>query len=1025
MRSYRFVIPKAFVAVIAAAAILLGTSSADTQGSRLAGRKTPQEALATYAGYLGQQTGLAIAGARLRDVVEIKDRQAAVEEILNDYVKQTGSKSRPNAGKLGELRKLFDSLLDEGSMLGHTVWTFKSPKSKAGTSPPPPGDLASVTLFSRDKSSLYFVSFDSWGGHQFVEEKKKTGPAPGSRASNTINLPVHTIERYREFRYLTWSGWQTARQLTHTITYNGSLTYHSPDIIGTEADKQVELTCTFNIAVNKHTWFAQDLETFAILGSGGGWPDGWGDSTGSWNFQVRLPAGNPDIFYGQTHLGGRCATGMECNADFSISASVEGVGVGASFTPANDADEFLGYSCSSPFRELAVRHYLKFKTTDLLTNTRGAYHDGGQFDLRTNIHVNPGETTTQAARTSVYLPIYAGFKAQYGPVVEYQAYLWHTISQDLPQYIRGNALPRPTVTVTASRTSLDAGGQAAITATVANRSHYVALRDIRVELKNIAPTLRLTGPVSQTIQSIPPSGGSNVQFTLTAQEAGQITPAIDVFWGWDSPVTQSMIPAQNLAQTVNVQTITVATAAGSIAIDCSPPGAAVYLDGVAKGAVTTLPNVSPGQHQLRLTKSGYQDWTGTVTVTGGQTATVHVTLAPVQPSADTSGPVIAGLQAVNSTATTATIVWTTDDQANSKVDYRKAGGSTATTGYDRTYVTQHSVTLTGLTPGTTYYVKAFSQNSSGYGSGPSNEISFTTAVLDQTAAGAAQFRAACQQLKNGDRVSFSPPFTETPVIVASAQNGQALAVCAINNSRNGFTLTLYDMNGNPVQNPAWVQWVAVAAGNETRIQGSTAQRGNGDFVPFTGAFAQAPVVICSAQAGGRALLACALNNAPNGFTLSLYDLNGNPYSGHAWVQYLRAGADSRQGCLRRRGGGRGRHPPGGFGGADRLSTGIHQGHGHRLFRPERRRGGRGGGGEQQRRRFPGRPERPGGPAARAGLAAMAGGGAVRLATSIADGAAETISAALLPGRRGMAAGTPGVEGETKEPVPAGNFPLIG
>jgi hypothetical protein len=72
------------------------------------------------------------------------------------------------------------------------------------------------------------------------------------------------------------------------------------------------------------------------------------------------------------------------------------------------------------------------------------------------------------------------------------------------------------------------------------------------------------------------------------------------------------------------------TGSGSIQVNSSPTGATIYLDGTSTGKTTDalITDVSPGSHTIKLTKSGYSDYTETVTVTDGDTATVDATLTP-------------------------------------------------------------------------------------------------------------------------------------------------------------------------------------------------------------------------------------------------------------------------------------------------------------------------------------------------------------------------------------------------------------
>ncbi len=92
----------------------------------------------------------------------------------------------------------------------------------------------------------------------------------------------------------------------------------------------------------------------------------------------------------------------------------------------------------------------------------------------------------------------------------------------------------------------------------------------------------------------------------------------------------------------------------------------------------------------------------------------------------TSGPpTISNVQSSGVTASTATITWTTDAAANSTVNY----GTTASYGSQQTnssQVTSHSISLSGLTPLTTYHYQCISANV--YGSDTSTDHTFTTSA---------------------------------------------------------------------------------------------------------------------------------------------------------------------------------------------------------------------------------------------------------------------------------------------------------
>jgi hypothetical protein len=65
----------------------------------------------------------------------------------------------------------------------------------------------------------------------------------------------------------------------------------------------------------------------------------------------------------------------------------------------------------------------------------------------------------------------------------------------------------------------------------------------------------------------------------------------------------------------------VAPAQASLAIDSTPPGADIEIDGAFVGNAPSTVTVAPGNHQVSVKKKGFATWTKTLNVTGG---TVHL-----------------------------------------------------------------------------------------------------------------------------------------------------------------------------------------------------------------------------------------------------------------------------------------------------------------------------------------------------------------------------------------------------------------
>ena len=140
-----------------------------------------------------------------------------------------------------------------------------------------------------------------------------------------------------------------------------------------------------------------------------------------------------------------------------------------------------------------------------------------------------------------------------------------------------------------------------------------------------------------------------------------------------------------------------ATASG----DIDPNGAVFY------GPAVTTVQMSNGDGTFTpLTKSG-PDGNGMVTIGSG-----------------TPAPVISAVQS-SVTSSSATVTWTTDQLSDSQVDYGPSTAYGTSTPVDTTMTTSHSVSISGLQPGTTYHYRVRSKNGSSVAA-VSGDFVFTT-----------------------------------------------------------------------------------------------------------------------------------------------------------------------------------------------------------------------------------------------------------------------------------------------------------
>jgi hypothetical protein len=98
---------------------------------------------------------------------------------------------------------------------------------------------------------------------------------------------------------------------------------------------------------------------------------------------------------------------------------------------------------------------------------------------------------------------------------------------------------------------------------------------------------------------------------------------------------------------------------------------------------------------------------------------------------DTTPPVITGVTAGLLTSTDAVITWTTDEAATSQVDYGLTAAYGTSSALNGTLVTGHSITLSGLTPSTTYHYQVNSVDGS-KNLASAGDYTFTTSGAETT-----------------------------------------------------------------------------------------------------------------------------------------------------------------------------------------------------------------------------------------------------------------------------------------------------
>ncbi|RLI52316.1 MAG: hypothetical protein DRP09_18205, partial [Candidatus Thorarchaeota archaeon] len=139
-----------------------------------------------------------------------------------------------------------------------------------------------------------------------------------------------------------------------------------------------------------------------------------------------------------------------------------------------------------------------------------------------------------------------------------------------------------------------------------------------------------------------------------------------------------------------------------------------------------ITNLLPGSYTVTASKVGYYSSTATAEIFANQTTTLNFQLTKVP--VDTTPPKISNINISSITTHSAVISWKTNEPSTSLVKYGTSPSSYPYSKEDASYTTYHSITLTGLSPNTTYYLVVSSTDKAG-NSAQSDEQNFKTKEL--------------------------------------------------------------------------------------------------------------------------------------------------------------------------------------------------------------------------------------------------------------------------------------------------------
>lgn len=225
-----------------------------------------------------------------------------------------------------------------------------------------------------------------------------------------------------------------------------------------------------------------------------------------------------------------------------------------------------------------------------------------------------------------------------------------------------------------------------------------------------------------------------------------------------------------------------------------------------------IAGVASGAFTGSVSKAYYNTYAFSGMMSPGQTIIIDAALSPIPPA-------IGNIASGNITYNSAVITWTTDQPSDSRIEYGTSA-SYGTSVTDATLTTNHSITLTNLSSGTSCHFRVESKNSYGYSSS-SDDFTFTTLspiTLIITSPSAEQTLAQSDVMVKGTITNSTGNETGVTVngIVATVYGNQFIVNhVPLTEGQNTITVTATDTSGNSLSKSVSVN--AVTTGNYIRI----------------------------------------------------------------------------------------------------------------------------------------------------------------------------------------------------------------
>ena len=226
-------------------------------------------------------------------------------------------------------------------------------------------------------------------------------------------------------------------------------------------------------------------------------------------------------------------------------------------------------------------------------------------------------------------------------------------------------------------------------------------------------TAQIGTPIGTTYQDINLSPNTTYQYAVSAYDAAGNISALSSVVSASTLASDSTAP---VISSIGASSITQNSATISWVTNEPADTQIAYGITTSYGKLTPLNTVLTTSHSQTISgllsgttyhfSVGSKDAAGHFSESGDN---VFRTIA----SADTAPPVISNIRVSSITRSSATISWTTNEPSDTQVDYGRTSGYGSTTALNSSQVTNHSVTISGLSRWTLYHYRMKSRDAAG------------------------------------------------------------------------------------------------------------------------------------------------------------------------------------------------------------------------------------------------------------------------------------------------------------------------